>query len=165
VTGERAMHWQAEQTVPTLPLMVRGLIRLLRQTPERATGKLFAKVRATDATVLRVQGKRLNAGWLRGFIDHDPAADLARVAVPVFALTGDRDLQVDPSDLDRMRNLVLDAPLETHRPAQINHLLRHTNGVGSPTEYRKQVKAGQRTAPHVLDALTSWATTQLGVPN
>lgn len=164
VPGETTMRWQAEQIVPTLPAVVRGLIRVLRQTPERAQAKLFSKVRATDQVVLRVQGRRLNAGWLRGFLDHDPAADLARVAVPLFALTGDRDLQVDPGDLDRIRELVVDAPLQTHRPAQINHILRHTDGVGAPTEYRKQIKTGQPLDPGVLDALTDWATTQLAAP-
>lgn len=163
VTGEATMRWQAEQIVPTLPALVRGLLRVLRQTPERAQVKLFSKVRDSDEDVLRVQGKRLNAGWLRGFLDHDPAPELLRVAVPVFALTGDRDLQVDPNDLDRMRELVVDTPLETHRPEQVNHLLRHTEGVGAPSEYRTQVKAGQPLDQGVLDALTTWATAQLAV--
>lgn len=161
VTGETTMRWQAEQIVTTLPALVRGLIHVLRQTPDRAQAKLFTKVRNTDEVVLRVQGRRLNAGWLRGFLDHDPAADLARVVVTVFALTGGRDLQVDPDDLDRMRELLVDAPLETHRPTQVNHVLRHTDGSGSPTEYRKQVKAGQSLDPGVLDALTGWSTTQV----
>ena len=163
VTGETTMLWQAEQIAPTLPAFVRGLIRLLRQTPERVQTKVFAKVRATDAPVVRVQGRRLNAGWLRGFLDHDPATDLARVSVPVFALTGDRDLQVNPDDLDRMHALI-GAPLEVHRPMQANHVLRHTEDVGAPSEYAKQVKAGQPLDPQVLDALTTWATTQLAVP-
>ncbi len=163
VTGEATMAWQAEQIVPTLPAFVRVLIRVLRQTPERAQAKLFAKVRATDEVVLRVQGRRLNAGWLRGFIDHDPSSELARVAVPVFALTGDRDLQVNPDDLDRMRELVMHTRIETHRPAQVNHVLRHTDGIGAPSEYRKQAKAGQPLDPDVLDALTTWATARTGV--
>jgi uncharacterized protein len=163
VTGEATMRWQAAQIVPTLPVLVRGLLRLLRQTPERAQGKLFARVRATDEVVLRVQGKQLNAGWLRGFLDHDPAAELARVGIPVFALTGDRDLQVDPDDLDRMRDIVVDVPLTIHRPAQINHVLRRTDGNGSPTEYRRQVRAGQPLDPGVLDALTDWAGSQLTI--
>lgn len=157
VTGEATLRWQAQQIVPTLPAFVRALIRVLRQTPERAQSKLFAKVRATDEVVVRVQGRRLNAGWLRGFIDHDPSSELTRVAVPVFALTGDRDLQVNPDDLDRMRDIVTHTRIETHRPAQVNHVLRHTAGIGAPSEYRKQVKAGQPLDPGVLDALTAWA--------
>lgn len=47
---------------------------------------------AADEVVLRVQGRRRNAGWRRGFLAHDPVAELARVTVPVFAVTGDGDL-------------------------------------------------------------------------
>lgn len=163
VTGEEVLRWQAERIVPTLPAAVRLLLRVLRQTPDRAQAKLFAKVRATDEVVVRVQGQRLNAGWLRGFLAHDPSADLARLTVPVFALTGDRDLQVDPDDLDRLRAVVTEAPLAIHRPAQVNHVLRHTDGVGAPSEYRRQVKAGQPLEPGVVDALTAWATARTAV--
>jgi uncharacterized protein len=163
VTGEATMRWQAGKIVPTLPAVARALIRVLRQTPDRAQAKLFTKVRATDEAVLRIQGRRLNAGWLRGFLDHDPSADLARLAVPVLALTGDRDLQVNPDDLDRMRELVTHAPLEIHRPPQVNHVLRHTDGVGAPSEYRRQVKAGQPVDPGVLDTVTTWATARTAV--
>jgi uncharacterized protein len=120
-------------------------------------------VRATDEAVLRVHGRRLNAGWPRGFLDHDPSVELARVAVPVLALAGDGDLQVNPEDLERMRELVTHVPLVTHRPAQANHVLRHTDGVGAPAEYRKQVKAGQPLDPRVVDALTTWASARTAV--
>ena len=156
-TGEVTMRWQAEVILPTLPAPIRGLLRVLRQSPERAQAKLFEKVRATDDAVMRVQGKRVNAGWLRGFIDHDPAPDLRRIAVPVFALTGDRDLQVDPGDLAAIASLVVRAPVEVHRVPHVNHLLRHTEGSGSPAEYKRQISSGQPLDERVLVALTHWA--------
>lgn len=164
-SGEETMHRQAERIVPTLPTPVRVLLGVLRQAPARAQAKLFAKVRSTEAVVLRVQGRRLNAGWLRGFIDHDPAPELARLTVPVLALTGDQDLQVDPDDLERIAALVTKAPVETHRVPQLNHILRKTEGRGSPmTEYRRQIKAGQPLDPTVLDTLTLWATARTATP-
>lgn len=163
--GEATMHRQAERIVPTLPVLVRGLLGVLRQTPARAQTKLFAKVRSTETVVLRMQGRRLNAGWLRGFIDHDPAPELARLTIPVFALTGDQDLQVDPDDLERIAALVTKAPVETHRVPQLNHILRKTEGGGSPmTEYRRQIKTGQPLDPTVLDTLTTWAATRTATP-
>src|SRR3712207_8124241 len=42
---------------------------------------------------------RVNARWTREFMAHDPRDDLRRIAVPVLALTGEKDLQVDPGDL------------------------------------------------------------------
>lgn len=164
-TGEATMQWQAERIVPTLPVLVRGLLRVLRQPPARAQAKLFTRVRSTEAVVIRVQGRRLNAGWLRGFIDHDPAPELARLTVPVLALTGDHDLQVDPDDLERIAALVTKAPVEIHRVAQLNHILRRTEGTGSPmTGYRRQIKAGQPLDPAVLDTVTLWATARTATP-
>jgi uncharacterized protein len=163
-TGEITLGWQAEQIVPTLPAVVRGLLRVLRQSPDRSQARLFAKIRSSDEPIMRVQGRRLNAGWLRGFIDHDPAPELARVTVPVFALTGDRDLQVDANDLDRIETLVTGAPVEIHRIPQLNHLLRHTDGSGSPTQYKRQLKAGEPLDPRVLDALITWANARTAVP-
>lgn len=164
-TGEATLHRQAERIVPTLPALVRVLLGVLRQAPARAQTKLFTKVRSTEAVVLRVQGRRLNAGWLRGFIDHDPGPELARLTVPVLALTGDRDLHVDPDDLERIAALVTEAPVETHRVPQLDHILRKADGLGSPVpEYRRQIKAGQPVDPTVLDTLTRWATARTNTP-
>lgn len=163
-TGEATMRWQAEHILPTLPPVVRLLLWVLRQSPERAQSKLFARVRATEGAVARIQGRKLNVGWLRGFLDHDPAPDLARIRVPVLALTGALDLQVDPDDLERIADLVVAAPVETHRIPQVNHTLRHSSGTGAPSEYQRQVKAGQPLDPRVLHTVTSWAGARVSVP-
>ena len=162
-TGEATLRWQAEAIVPTLPAVVRGLLKVLRQSPERSQSKLLTRIRGSDEVVMRIQGRRLNASWMRGFVDHDPAPELARVRVPVFALTGDRDLQVDADDLEDIAALVTDAPVETHRIPELNHLLRQTTGNGSPTGYKRQIKAGLPLDPRVLDALIGWATAHLAV--
>lgn len=163
-TGEATMRWQAERILPTLPAVVRLLLRVLRQSPERAQTKLFARVRATEGAVARIQGRKLNVGWLRGFLDHDPAPHLARIRVPVLALTGALDLQVDPDDLERIADLVVAAPVETHRIPQVNHTLRASRGTGAPSEYQRQVKAGQPLDPRVLHTVTSWAGARVSVP-
>lgn len=36
-----------------------------------------------------------NTGWFRSFLNYDPAADLAAIQVPVLALFGGKDVQVD----------------------------------------------------------------------
>ncbi len=160
-TGEETLQWQAQRIVPTLPAPVRLLLRLLRQTPDRAQEKLFARIRASDAAVLRVQGRRINAGWMRGFLDHDPAVELAAVAVPVLALTGEQDLQVDPACVDRVAGLVTRAPVETRRVPQVNHLLRRTEGVGAPSEYRRQLRAQQPLDPRVVHTVTDWVAARV----
>jgi uncharacterized protein len=150
--------------VPTLPGLVRGLMKVVRQSPAQSRTELLAKIRSSDEAVMRIQLRRLNAGWMRGFVDHDPAPVLARLSAPVFALTGDRDLQVDADDLEVIAALVSDAPVETHRVPELNHLLRHTTGNGSPTAYKRQLKADLPLDPRVLEALIGWATARLAVP-
>ena len=164
VTGEAALRWQAERILPTLPGVVRLLLRILRQSPARAQAKLFARVRATEGNVQRIQGRKLNVGWLRGFLDHDPASDLTRIRVPVLALTGALDVQVDPDDLERIARLVDQAPVETHRIPQVNHVLRHSAGSGAPSEYKRQVSAGRRLDPRVLHTVTAWASERVSLP-
>ncbi|MFA9430517.1 alpha/beta hydrolase family protein [Egicoccus sp. AB-alg2] len=159
-SGEATLRWQARAIMPTLPAAVRGLLRLLRQDPTKAQDKLFARLRASDARVIRVQGRRLNAAWMRGFLDHDAAADLPRITAPVLAITGDKDLQADPADLQRMETLVR-APLDTRLVPDLNHVLRHTPGTGAIGAYKKQIRT-QPLDPRVTEALIGWATARVG---
>src|SRR4051812_23654354 len=104
--GEELLRWQTRQIAPTLPVAVRALLRLFRVDLEAKIAKNHAKVRATTTDVARIGGARLNARWFREFLDHDPRDDLRRLTVPVLAVAGTKDLQVDPRDLDAVATLV-----------------------------------------------------------
>jgi len=82
----------------------------------------------------------------------------------VLALTGALDVQVDPDDLERIARLVDQAPVETHRIPQVNHVLRHSAGSGAPSEYERQVKSGRPLDPRVLHTVTAWAGRRASVP-
>lgn len=83
--GEQVLLWQAAQIAPTLPRPVRVLLRLLCTDLVTEVAKNHAKVRATTKDVARVDGAEVNARWMREFLDHDPAVDLARLRMPVLA--------------------------------------------------------------------------------
>lgn len=138
-TGRDILHWQANQVGETLPRPVRGMLRLLRQDVVRTQAKRLDRIEASTENVLRIQMVRLNARWLREFMAFDAAATLARAAVPVLALTGGKDIQVDPSDIGRMRELVT-APFEGHVIDDVSHLLRHAPGPPSLRTYKKQAR-------------------------
>jgi uncharacterized protein len=70
---------------------------------------------------------KLNAKWMRDFLAYDPAPDLARITVPVLAITGSRDLQVDPADLQTMAELTTGA-FERHLLPGVTHLMRPDSG-------------------------------------
>lgn len=137
--GRDILHWQATRVAATLPRPVRGMLRLLRQDVVRTQAKRLDRIEASSEDVLRIQLVRLNARWLREFMDFDPATALARAAVPVLALTGGKDIQVDPSDIGRMRELVT-APFEGHVIDDVSHLLRHAPGPASLRTYKKQAR-------------------------
>jgi fermentation-respiration switch protein FrsA (DUF1100 family) len=47
--------------------------------------------------ILKEQAAVLNSPWFHYFISHDPRPVLAGVKVPVLALNGEKDTQVDPA--------------------------------------------------------------------
>jgi pimeloyl-ACP methyl ester carboxylesterase len=157
--GEQLLRWQARQIAPSLPAPVRGLLRLLRTDLEAKVAANHAKVRATTTDVARIGGARINARWTREFLDHDPRADLARVTVPVLALTGGKDLQVDPADLDVLAATV-PAPVTVRRLPDVTHTLRRQPGPASLRAYREELR--RPVDPTVLDAVTGWCSALVG---
>jgi alpha-beta hydrolase superfamily lysophospholipase len=96
--GEALLRWQSAQLAPTLPGPVRLILRVLRTDLAARTAKTHAKIKATTTDEARIEGATVNARWYREFLAHDPRTDLARIGVPVLAVTGGKDLQVPAAD-------------------------------------------------------------------
>jgi pimeloyl-ACP methyl ester carboxylesterase len=137
--GEEVLRWQATRLLPTLPRSVRALLRLTRTDLVAKVHRNHARVRATTTDVARIGLVRLNARWHREFMDYDPRDDLARIRVPVLALTGAKDLQVDPADLAELAR-VAGGPVETHVLPEVSHILRRQPGPASLKAYRSEVR-------------------------
>lgn len=150
-TGRQVLEWQAERVADLLPGVVRGLTRLLRVDVAAGQSKKMDRLAATTDDVVRQGPVRVNARWYREFMAFDPAPHLAAAVVPVLAITGSHDVQVDPADVDRMRALV-PTPFEGHVVEGVNHILRA--GDASPTTYRRQLD--QPLDARVLALLTGW---------
>ncbi|MCX6099296.1 MAG: alpha/beta fold hydrolase [Candidatus Bipolaricaulota bacterium] len=82
----------------------------------------------TEAAALQLKNSALGLAWLREHYNADPAEVLARVACPVLALNGAKDLQVPPSEgeliaaaLRKGGNNAVDVILLD----DLNHVLRH----------------------------------------
>jgi pimeloyl-ACP methyl ester carboxylesterase len=157
--GDQLLRWQARRLAPTLPAPVRLLLRLLRTDLEAKVAANHAKVRATTTDVARVGGARLNARWTREFLDHDPRTDLARVHVPVLALTGSKDFQVDPADLDVIAATV-PGPVTVHRVPDLTHTLRRQPGPASLRAYREELRRPVDT--DVLQTVAGWCSALVG---
>ena len=156
--GEDVLLWQARMIGEDLPHPVRLLLRLLRTDVGRQQAKNLAKIRASTGEVARIGGARVNVGWMREFLDHDPRPDLAAIGVPVLALTGDKDVQVDPDDLDAIADLV-QGETQTVRVPDLTHLLRRDPGRASVRHYRRLLREPVDAA--VVDEVADWTAGRL----
>ncbi|MBO2456218.1 alpha/beta hydrolase family protein [Actinomadura violacea] len=152
--GEDAFRWQARSILATLPAPA----RLLRR-PIRAIGnRVLARISRTSTDVARVAGLPVNARWLRENLVHDTRDDLAAIKAPVLAVTGAKDLQVDPADLDVIRGLVR-GEAEVHRVPGLTHVLRRDPARHTLRSYRRLLR--EPVDPGLLALVTSWLARRL----
>ncbi|HEX2075054.1 MAG TPA: alpha/beta hydrolase [Geodermatophilus sp.] len=159
--GEELLRWQVARIAPTLPAPVRGLLRLLRIDLAKKVARNHARIKATTTDVARIGGARINARWTREFMAHDPRADLARVSVPVLAVTGAKDLQAPPDDLDVVAATV-HGPVEMLRVPDLTHTLRRQPGPASLRAYREELR--RPVDPDVLATVVAWCRRVAGAP-
>ncbi len=152
-SGKAVLRWQAAQLAGSLPTPVKLIMKVLRQDLAKTQEKRFAQLEATTTDIARIQMVRVNAKWFREFMAHAPADSLRRVAVPVLAITGSKDVQADPADVSRMEELVPTA-FEGRVLDDVTHLLRSDDGPASTKTYRKQMK--RPVDPQLLELVSSW---------
>ena len=160
-TGGEVLAWQTRQLADKLPAATKIVLRLLRTDVVKAQRKNQDKIMASTRDVMRIQGTKVNARWVRDFVAYDPAPVLARITVPVLAITGGHDLQVSPEDVEAVGRLVK-GPFEGHVVGDLSHLLRPDPGWAGPRGYRRGVR--QPVSPEVLDLITTWVTSHWGGP-
>lgn len=152
-TGEETMLWQGRQIAPTITGFNKFVIKLLHIDVVKSQVKGINRLKATTTDIARMQGQKINAKWVREFLAYDPAPDLAKVRVPVLAITGANDIQVDPDDLRLIAELV-PADVESHVVPDVTHLLRADPSRAGLKDYRKQAK--RPIDPRVLGYVTAW---------
>jgi len=157
VNGREVLRWQARQVAETLPAPVRWLTKVFRQDVLEVQAKRLARIEASTDDVMRLQFVRVNAKWFREFMAFEPAPALRHAAAPVLAITGSKDIQVDPAAIDIMRGLV-PSPFSGHVVEDLTHILRTEAGPPSLRTYKKQAR---RPVDHrLLDLIGDW----IGVP-
>ena len=147
--GTEVMRDQSERIAGSL----RGLGRLVAGPLERRQERARRLLLDSSEDVVRIDGKKLPARWLREYMAYDPAADLPRVRCPVLAITGAKDLQVDPEDVSRIGALVA-GPFDGEIPADLTHVLRRQAGPPSLSAYRALLRGPVDAA--LLDRIASW---------
>jgi pimeloyl-ACP methyl ester carboxylesterase len=148
--GEEALRWQANSLTKHLPVPR----AVLRTVGTAALGR----VKKTDTDQARIAGIPVNARWVREMLAHDPRPDLARIKAPVLAVTGSSDIQVDPADLEVIRELV-PGRVETHNFPGLTHVLRVDQGKPSIRSYPKLLR--QPVDAGLLNLVADWLSFEL----
>ena len=139
-SGEDVMLWQSEQVADGMHGINGFLIKALHIDIQKAEHKQLDKIKASTKDWYRVGlFAKLNAKWMREFLDYNPADDLSKIQVPVLAITGSKDIQVNPSDLKHMAELVK-SEFEWHEVPDVTHILRTEAGEPTLSTYRQQVQ-------------------------
>ena len=81
--------------------------------------------------------------------------------MPVLAMTGSLDIQVDPGDLEKMAELIK-TDFEYHELSDVTHILRRQPGKATLSNYKEQIK--KPMDPRILEITTAWLKKQLGTP-
>ncbi len=168
IQNQRAMQrrmFQVARTGTGREALEADLRRLVREGIESLPAEQRSAVADVDAAVDAQVNGQLNAirsPWFRFFLDHDPAADLEQVTVPVLALFGELDLQVAPSvnrePLELALNRGGNTDVTVHTFPRANHLFL-TAETGSPAEYPTLEKV---FVPGFLDMITEWIIDRFG---
>ena len=153
-SGEQTLRWQARQIGDNLvPGPVKALMRLFRTDVLKQQDSAIAKLKATTTDTARIQLATVNARWMREFIAYDPLPALQSTTVPLLAITGSKDVQVDPADLAVVATSALRATVQ--EVEDVDHILRfEAAAISNPRHYGRQAK--QPIDRRVTDALLGW---------
>jgi hypothetical protein len=141
----------------------REILALVKQEKDNAV--LEKKVRELLAgdvpePQLGAQLTMMRTPWFRYFIEYNPATELRRVACPVLAIIGEKDLQVPPKqNLPAIRE-ALEAggnkSFEVDELPGLNHLFQTAHS-GAPSEY---AEIEETMSPVALEKVASWILKQ-----
>jgi len=139
------------------------LFRLLRvsKSARKKNAALVQRILSSDQAVMKVGLAKINAKWFReqrafNVLDYFP-----QMHCPTLAVTGDRDIQVDPQHVHIMAEHI-PGPVEARVIPEMNHILKVYKGkhtmLGLLKEYKKQL--GAPLHPEFLSTLADWLRRQ-----
>jgi pimeloyl-ACP methyl ester carboxylesterase len=134
----------------------------VQEEVEAQIRKLVQAQTGTDSTAEEIQeqaaaqARMVMTPWFRFFLGHDPRQLLERTRVPVLAICGELDLQVDPKqNLPAIREALRRGGNPDYTVTELpglNHLFQEAE-TGSPTEY---YLIEETVDPAALDAISNW---------
>ncbi|MFN2147074.1 MAG: alpha/beta hydrolase [Anaerolineales bacterium] len=157
-TGEATLRWQAGMIAKNMKGFNGFLIHRLHLDVLKAQDKALRKIKSSTRDWIR-QGlvQKINARWMREFLAYDPTDDLKHIRIPVLALTGSKDIQVNPDDLPRMAEFVGNG-FEYHIIPDMTHTLRAEKDGAGLSMYKQEIQ--RPLDPRLLDLIQDWLERQ-----
>ena len=135
-TGEETLRWQAKEIVAnSIPSTLQPILGRVSGWQQNLALRM---IRRSKRNSLNLGFTHVNVKWFREFMAYDPTVGLRGISCLVCALTGDKDIQVDPHDLSELRKIVPNSL--TKIEPNVDHLLRSQPAKSSPKKYKEQVK-------------------------
>lgn len=123
-----AIHYQMEKLSEEIKVkkgIIGSILRVMKidQKVLKQNKKTMDKVIQSEKAVMKINMVKINAKWIREHFQYNVANDLPYVECPILAITGSKDLQVNPEDAKRIASLGK-GPSEYHIIEGLNHILR-----------------------------------------
>lgn len=162
VDGQAVQHYAYEVVQPFFEAIARkelkGYKDALTFLRAKAAAMPSEMAEAVGFNETQIKGLALQSfsPWFKYFVSFDPQPHLRKLAVPVLALNGDKDVQVDAQqNLSAIREALTQGQAPSFyikRLPGLNHLFQEAE-TGAVSEY---AKIEQSMAPEVLTLIYSW---------
>jgi uncharacterized protein len=120
--------------------------------------KLIEKLKSTDQETIQAGSQKIPARWLRELMSLDPLGIFSQVSCPMLLIGGEKDLQCDPEDVDRIARLAK-GDVSARRIENLTHVLRFDEG--KPSLLGSAKLLGKPMEKAVLDLISSWLVESL----
>jgi pimeloyl-ACP methyl ester carboxylesterase len=153
------LAWASRLGKEQVPWWMKIVMRPLGRTPREQVARVIEKIKATRGDVARVYGFKVPARMSREFLAYDPKDDLAKIHVPVLAITGDNDFSIDHRDLEVIASLVK-GEVETRCVHELTHTLRRDPRPATGKSYREQYQ--QPVDAELVEMVAAWLEKTFG---
>lgn len=123
--------------------------------PLASQRKLLARLEGSRADTFRIGLQKVPAKWFRELIALDNRSVFEKVRTPTLVIGGEKDLQCDPEDVDRIAALIV-GDVEAHRIQDMTHVLRCDDETPSLMGCARLLK--EPVEPLVVEYVQSWLT-------
>jgi len=139
---DRFLQWKSRQPADIIQVLVK------------------AKDNETTIQFLQEQYAAFRSPWWKFFLSYEPLPDIAKLNMPVLALNGGKDAQVDPQiNLPAWEEGLKKSASPTYKTQEIaglNHLFQHCVACGSVAEY---MSLSETFDPATLQIISDWLKT------